>query len=132
MSETIIDGRGNYNSTGSNYIVGTTADNKLMVNTGVPIVITGSVLIANNTVGSTILPALLNTINWISLVVSGNAPGSVYAFGIKDSEGFLIQSLLRHTGDFAFLSPIPASGVLVYTISGTTASGTYFFRTAYI
>lgn len=97
----------------------------------IPTVVNGSVLVPTAGIGSTILPSLLNTINWVSIRVSGNAPGSVYTFGIKDSEGFLIQSQNQHTGDWAFLSPITASGVLVYTISGTNASGTYHFRTAY-
>ena len=100
----------------------------------VPYFTTGSVLVSsgtNLTLGSTLLTSMLNTINWIAVRVSGNAPGSVYAFGVKDSEGYLMQSLLQHTGDWTFLSPLPASGTVVYTISGTTASGTYFFRTSY-
>jgi hypothetical protein len=82
--------------------------------------------------GSTILPTLLNTINWIAIQVSGNSPGSIYAFQITDSEGYPIQNYLQHNGNWAFLSPILASGVLVYTVSGTTSSGTYLFRTGYV
>ena len=96
----------------------------------IPTVINGSILVTTgNRIGSAILPTMLNTISWIA--ISGTNAGSTYSFDVKDSEGFLIQSSLSHTGNWAFSSPIIASGVLVFTISGTQASGTYAYRVGY-
>ena len=94
-----------------------------------PIVHTGSIVTTGG-LGSKTVTGLLNTINWIS--VKGLNAGSTYFFGIKDSEDYLIQSLLSRTGDFANLTPIPGSGTLVLTISGAQVNGTYNFRIAYI
>jgi hypothetical protein len=96
-----------------------------------PIVIDGSILVTTaNRIGSKLLPSLNNEIKWIS--VSGTNAGSTFGFGIKDAEGFLIQRILRQTGEYSYLSPIQASGGIVFTVSGTQASGTYPFRVAYV
>jgi hypothetical protein len=92
---------------------------------------TGSVVVVEaDRVGSKTLPTLQNTINWLSVKYLNQ--GSQYAFGISDAEGYMIQSLLPHTGNFSFLSPIQASGILVFNVSGIQASGTYGFRITYI
>ena len=122
---------------GSTQVTNPTAVGSLAVQTisGVvhafrPTVINGSILVNTaDRLGSKILPTLQNTINWIAVKYVNQ--GSQYAFGIKDAEGYLVQSLLQHQGDWAYLSPVPASGVLVFTVSGTQTSGVYDFRVAY-
>ena len=84
---------------------------------------------ASNNYGSGITASILSYIDWIS-VKSINS-GSTYSLSVKDADGYLMQSMLSHTGDWAYLSPIPASGIIVFTVSGAQCTGSYGVRIAY-